>query len=71
MSGLAKEFPGKVTARNVDATTAEGVAAAKTMGFKSHGLVVSSADGTVLMSQADHTVNMDTVRRKIRSSLGP
>jgi hypothetical protein len=70
VSGLEQEFPGKVTARNVDATSPEGVEAAKSLGFKSHGLVVKSDDGKLLMKQADHTVNMDGVRKTIQASLG-
>ena len=70
VSGLEQEFPGKVTARNVDATTAEGVQAAQDLGFKSHGLVVRADDGAVVMKEADHTVNIETVRKMIHASLG-
>ena len=70
MSGLEQEFPGKVTARNVDATTPEGVQAAKDLGFKSHGLVVRADDGKALMKQADHTVDVETIRKTIHASLG-
>ena len=70
VSGLEQEFPGKVSTRNVDATTPEGVKAAKELGFKSHGLVVRADDGRVLMKQADHTVDMETIRKTIHASLG-
>jgi len=69
VSGLEQEFPGKVSTRNVDATTAEGVTAAKDLGFKSHGLVIRADDGRVLMKQADHTVDMETIRKTIRAIL--
>ena len=70
VSGLEQDFPGKVTAHNVDATTSEGVEAAKNLGFKSHGLVVRAEDGRVLIKEADHTVDMEAVRKTIRTSLG-
>lgn len=69
VSGLEQEFPGKVTAQNVDATTPEGVQAAKDLGFKSHGLVVRADDGKVLMKQADHTVDIESIRKAIHASL--
>jgi len=70
VSGLEQEFPGKVNARNVDATSPEGVKAVKVLGFKSHGLVVHTEDGRVLMKQADHTVDIEAVRKTIDASLG-
>jgi len=69
VSGLEQEFPGKVNTRNVDATTPEGVKAARDLGFKSHGLVVRADDGRVLMKQADHTVDMAKIRKMIHASL--
>lgn len=69
VSGLEQEFPGKVSARSVDATTSEGVKAAKDLGFKSHGLVVRADDGRMLMKQADHTVDIETIRKTIHASL--
>ena len=71
VSGLEKEFPGQVKAQNVDATTAESKAVLKELGFKSHGLVVRSADGTVLHKQADHSVDMEEARKAIEAILGP
>jgi len=59
VSGLEREFPGKVTARNVDATTARNDI--RELGFKSHGLVIRSAEGKVLFKQPDHTVRMESV----------
>jgi hypothetical protein len=70
VSGLEQEFPGKVSTRNVDATTPEGVKAAKDLGFESHGLVIRADDGRVLMKQADHTVEMEAIRKTIRAILG-
>ena len=69
MSGLAEEFPGKVKAQNVDATTQEGREAVKDLGFQSHGLVIRDSHGKSLWSQADHTVKMDDVREALRGLL--
>jgi hypothetical protein len=71
VSGLEKEFPGQVKAQNLDATSEESKKAIKELGFKNHGLVVRSADGKVLHKQADHTVDMDEVRKAIRGILQP
>jgi hypothetical protein len=71
VSGLEKEFPGQVKAQNLDATSEESRKAIKELGFKNHGLVVRSADGKVLHKQADHTVDMDEVRKAIRGILQP
>jgi hypothetical protein len=71
VSGLEKEFPGQVKAQNLDATTDDSKKAIKELGFKNHGLVVRSADGKVLHKQADHTVDMDEVRKAIRGLLQP
>jgi hypothetical protein len=70
VSGLETEFPGKVVAKNVDATSADGKKDVEGLGFKSHGLVVRSADGEVLFKQADHTVDMEKVRAKLKELLG-
>lgn len=69
MSGLEKEFPGRVVARNVDATTPESQAVIQSLGFQTHGLVIRSADGKVLWKQADHNVRMDDVRKELRELL--
>ena len=69
VSGLEKEFPGKVVARNVDATIVDSKKAIKTLGFKTHGLVVRSPKGNVLFKQPDHDVNMDEVRKELSSLL--
>ena len=61
VSGLEREFPGKVTARNVDASEPEAKKAIHDLGFRSHGIVIRSTDGKVLWKQADHTVQMDEV----------
>jgi hypothetical protein len=48
VSGLNEEFPGKVKAENVDATTPEAAKAIKKLGFKNHGLVIRARNGKVL-----------------------
>jgi hypothetical protein len=65
VSGLEKEFPGKVVAKNVDATTPESKKEVKELGFENHGLVIRSAKGDVLFKQKDHTVKMDEVRKEL------
>jgi hypothetical protein len=71
VSGLEKEFPGQVKARNVDATTPEAKKAIQDLGFKSLGLVIRSADGKVLHKQPDHTVNMEDARKALAEILKP
>ena len=66
VSGFDAEFPGKVQARNVDATTEESRQIVRELGFQSHGLVIRSSDGTVLWRQADHDVAIDDVRAELR-----
>jgi hypothetical protein len=66
VSGLEQEFPERVTAKNVDATTPESTAAVKELGFGSHGLVIRSADGQVLWKQPDHEVNVEDARAELR-----
>lgn len=65
VSGFAQEFPGKVRGENVDATTPEGAAAVKDLGFQSHGLVIRSASGEVLWRQPDHEVKIEDARREL------
>jgi hypothetical protein len=65
VSGLEQEFAGKVKARNIDCTTKEGQDALTELGFKSHGLVIRSADGKALWKQADHTVKIEDVRKEL------
>ena len=65
MSGLEEEFSRQVVAQNLDATTPEAKKDIESLGFKNHGLVVRSQDGQVLWTQADHTVNVDDVRKKL------
>ena len=69
MSGLEQDFPGKVKAQNLDATTPENKAIVKELGFKSHGLVIRSSDGKTLWKQPDHDVNMEDVRKAIKDLL--
>jgi hypothetical protein len=69
VSGLEKEFPGKVVARNVDATTPDAKKEIEELGFANHGLVIRSAKGEVLFKQPDHKVKMDEVRKELASLL--
>lgn len=69
MSGLEKEFPGKVKGRNLDATIPEIRSVVKGLGFQSHGLVIRSAEGKTLYKQPDHDVSMTTARIAIRELL--
>jgi hypothetical protein len=65
VSGLDKEYAGRVHGQNLDATTEENEKIVKELGFQSHGLVIRSADGKVLWKQADHKVKMEDVRKEI------
>ena len=65
VSGLEKDFPGQVKASNVDASAPEAKKAIQELGFKSHGLVIRSADGKVLFKQPDHTVDLDKTREAL------
>jgi len=69
VSGLEQEFPGKVKAENVDASTEESRKAVKELGFKNHGLVVRDAKGKVLHLQPDHSVDIDAARKAIQEIL--
>jgi hypothetical protein len=69
VSGLEQEFPGKVTAHNVDATTPEARQAIRDLGFKSHGIVIRSTDGKVLWKQPDHTVQIEDVKKALHEIL--
>jgi hypothetical protein len=69
VSGLEAEFPKKVVAHNVDATTEESRRIVRALGFRSHGLVIRSGDGTVLWRQPDHDVAIADVRAELRRLL--
>jgi hypothetical protein len=69
VSGLEQTFPGKVVARNVDASTPDARKAIKELGFKSHGLVVKSRDGQIVMKQPDHSVDVEAVKKALGSML--
>ncbi len=69
VSGLAQEFPGKVTARNVDATEPEARSELNALGIKSHGLVIRAADGRYLWKEVGHTVRMEDVRGALHQIL--
>jgi hypothetical protein len=69
VSGLEQDFPGKVRAQNIDATTPENKKIVKDLGFNTHGLVIRSADGKTLWKQPDHDVSMEDVRKAIADIL--
>jgi hypothetical protein len=66
---LEQDFPGRVKAQNVDATTPENKKIVKDLGFNTHGLVIRSADGKTLWKQPDHDVVMEDVRKAIADLL--
>ena len=70
MSGLEQEFPGRVLAHNVDATTPESMTAVENLGFSNHGLVIRSPGGDALWSQPDHEVDIEAVRAKLSELVG-
>lgn len=69
VSELRKDFPGKVTPHNVDATQPEAKASIQELGFKSHGIVIRDLNGTVLWKQADHQVRIESVRTALHQIL--
>lgn len=69
VSGLSKEYPGKVDARNVDATEPEARSELNALAIKSHGLVIRADDGTFLWKQSGHTVKIDDVRGALHQIL--
>ncbi len=69
MSGLEKEFEGRVKGYNVDASTPEAKKAIQSLGFENHGAVIRSSDGKVLWKEPDHEVRMDDIRKALRDLL--
>jgi hypothetical protein len=69
VSGLENDFPGRVTAHNVNATLPDSAADVRALGFKSHGLVIRGPQGEVLWKQADHHVKVDAARAALRRLL--
>ena len=65
MSGLEREYKGRVRGQNLDATTAENKKIVQSLGFETHGLVIRSADGKVVWKEPDHQVKMEDVRREL------
>ena len=65
VSGLEREYKGKVRGQNLDATSPVNERIVKALGFESHGLVIRSSDGRVLWKQPDHEVKMEDVRREL------
>ena len=70
MSGLERDFPGRVEAWSVEATTPESRETVVELGFRSHGLVIRSHEGEVLWRQADHDVSVDDARQALHEILG-
>jgi hypothetical protein len=69
VSGFETEFPGKVKAENLDATTEESKKAVRELGFKNHGLVIRDAEGKVLYKKADHSVDIEEARKVLQELL--
>jgi hypothetical protein len=69
VSGLEKEFNGRVKGQNVDATTPDSKKVIKDLGFQTHGLVIRSPEGKVLWMQKDHDVQMDDIRSALKELL--
>ena len=69
LEAFESEFPGKVRAKNVDATIETSVAAVEKLGFKRHGLAIYGPDGEPLFKQADHTVDVAAVRKRLSELL--
>ena len=69
MSGLEKDFPGRVKTQNLNAKDPESQKVIQEAGFKSHGLIIRDARHQIVWKQADHTVNMDQVKAEIRTLL--
>ena len=65
VSGLEKEFPGRVKAFNVDAMTEEAKPIIQDAGFTNHGLIIRSPKGDILWKQADHKVQLEDVREAL------
>jgi hypothetical protein len=66
VSGLEKEFPGRVEVQHISAEEPDAKADVKRLEFRSHGLVVRDARGAVLVKQADHGVDLEEVRTVLR-----
>ena len=69
VSELEQQFPGRVTAHNVDATTPEAEQAVQALGFANHGLVIRSPEGKALWQQPDHEVKVDDARNALAELL--
>lgn len=69
VSGLEKEFPGKVKTENVNAREEASQKVIKEQGFATHGLIIRNTKDEVVWKQADHKVKMAQVRSEIRKLL--
>ena len=69
MSGLEKDFPGRVKTQSLNAKEPESQKVIQAAGFKTHGLIIRDARHQIVWKQADHSVNMDEVKAEIRTLL--
>ena len=69
VSGLEKEFPGKLKTENLNAREPDSQKVIKAQGFATHGLLIRNAKDKVVWKQADHKVKMAAVRAEIRKLL--
>jgi hypothetical protein len=69
VSDLQTEFPDRIVAGDVDATTADAALAVKELEFGNHGIVIRSGAGEVLWKQPDHEVNIEDVRAALTELL--
>ena len=70
VTGLDQDFPGQVTAQNLNCQTQPAKEEIAKLGFATHGIAIHDAQGKLLFSQADHTVKMDEVRTEIEQRIG-
>lgn len=56
LTGVAESFNGRVAVRLVRNDSEEGRAATQQHGFRSHGVVLTTADGRDALVEADHRV---------------
>lgn len=69
VAALAEEFPGKVTAEEVDVTGPEAARMARNLEFRDCGLVVRGRRGEVLWKAGDHQSGISDARDAVRGLL--
>lgn len=67
VAALEREFAGRVTAQEVDATSPAGAQAVDSLGLDQHGLVIRSSRGYVLWKQPGKDVDLQQVRQELRT----